>query len=66
VLEDLGSKNGTFLRDERLTRPMPLLDGDPIRLGSLEFTFRMSTAAPSTETQLTKPPKRPKSSSPDR
>jgi DNA-binding winged helix-turn-helix (wHTH) protein len=33
VLEDLGSKNGTFVRDERLSAPRALKDGDVVRLG---------------------------------
>lgn len=41
TLEDLASKNGTFLRDERLTLPSPLSDGDEIRLGRVRMTFRV-------------------------
>jgi DNA-binding winged helix-turn-helix (wHTH) protein len=41
VLEDLGSKNGTFLRGQRLTSPSPLSDGDEIRLGRVRMTFRV-------------------------
>jgi DNA-binding winged helix-turn-helix (wHTH) protein len=33
LLEDLGSKNGTFLREQRLAAPAALADGDAIRLG---------------------------------
>jgi pSer/pThr/pTyr-binding forkhead associated (FHA) protein len=32
VLRDLGSANGVFLNDARVTEPMPLLAGDTIRL----------------------------------
>lgn len=42
VLEDLGSKNGTFLRGERLTQPRELADGDEIWAGSLVLVFRSS------------------------
>ena len=41
TLEDLGSKNGTFLRDKRLTAPSTLSDGDEIRLGRVRMTFRI-------------------------
>ena len=41
VLEDLGSKNGTFLRGERLTGPRPLMDADEIQLGSVVVIFRI-------------------------
>ena len=32
-LEDLGSKNGTFVGDVRVTQPIRLADGDRVRLG---------------------------------
>ena len=44
VLEDLGSKNGTFLRGTRLAQSEPLADGDQIRLGSIVLTFRIPTS----------------------
>lgn len=40
LLEDLGSKNGTFLRNTRVSGQQRLVDGDVIRLGSVELTFR--------------------------
>ena len=39
TIQDLGSKNGTFVADRSATAPMPLADGDVIRLGSVELTF---------------------------
>jgi len=50
MVEDLGSKNGTYLRGERLTTPCRLADGDQIRLGSVVVTFRIPPPAGSTET----------------
>jgi len=41
VLEDLGSKNGTFLRGQKVTSPHPLKDGDAILLGRVHMTFRV-------------------------
>jgi len=41
TLEDLGSKNGTFLHGKRLTSPSPLSDGDEILLGRVRMTFRV-------------------------
>jgi DNA-binding winged helix-turn-helix (wHTH) protein len=41
LLEDLGSKNGTFLRGEKITTPRPLADGDQILLGRVHMTFRV-------------------------
>jgi len=45
TIEDLGSKNGTFLHGRRLTRPSPLSDGDEIRLGQVRMTFRVLAPA---------------------
>ena len=50
VLEDLGSKNGTFLRGERVTAPAELADGDEIGVGSAVLLFRAAAADASTET----------------
>ena len=49
-LEDLGSKNGTYVKGARLTTPCRLADGDQIRLGSVVVTFRVPPPAGSTET----------------
>ena len=51
MLEDLGSKNGTFLRGKRLTHPASLADGDTFRLGRMLLVFRVSTGAVSTGTE---------------
>ena len=40
ILEDLGSKNGTFIDGERLTAPTPLADGTTFVLGDVSITFR--------------------------
>lgn len=40
VVEDLGSKNGTYVGDERLTAPRTLRDGDLIRIGPTVMVFR--------------------------
>ena len=50
TIEDLGSKNGTFLQGEQISRPQPLNDGDQIRLGSVVVTFRIPPPVSSTET----------------
>ena len=50
VLEDLGSKNGTYVRGRRVSAPSRLTDGDQIRLGSVVVTFRIPPPAGSTET----------------
>jgi DNA-binding winged helix-turn-helix (wHTH) protein len=49
VLEDLGSKNGTYVNDRRVELPTPVVDGDQLRVGSLVFTFRRTQSAESTQ-----------------
>jgi DNA-binding winged helix-turn-helix (wHTH) protein len=51
VLEDLGSKNGTFLHGERVTAPVHVTDGDEIHIGSLLVTFRVLALLMSTDTR---------------
>jgi DNA-binding winged helix-turn-helix (wHTH) protein len=50
TIEDLGSKNGTFVRGESITSVIALADGDRIRVGGFELTFRILTSGGSTET----------------
>jgi len=50
TLEDLGSKNGTYVGAQRVTAPRRLVDGDQIRLGSVVVTFRIPQPPGSTET----------------
>ena len=50
VIEDLGSKNGTYVNDRRVDAPTPVADGDQIRVGSLLFTFRLAQSSTTTET----------------
>jgi pSer/pThr/pTyr-binding forkhead associated (FHA) protein len=51
AVEDLGSKNGTYVGGRRITSSLALNDGDRIRLGSVVVTFRIPPPAGSTETQ---------------
>jgi pSer/pThr/pTyr-binding forkhead associated (FHA) protein len=51
VLEDFGSKNGTFHGDEKINAPVTLADGDGIRIGSQLLIFR-ARSGDSTETQV--------------
>ena len=50
ILEDLGSKNGTYVGEERVTAPRRLDDGDQIRLGPVVITFRIPSPVGSTDT----------------
>lgn len=49
-LEDLGSKNGTWLRGRRLDAPALLEDGDEIRVGPATLIFRAFAGGGPTET----------------
>lgn len=51
TIHDLGSKNGTWVRGERLTAPCVLQDGDELRVGSMLLTFRAATQGRSATTE---------------
>jgi DNA-binding winged helix-turn-helix (wHTH) protein len=50
ILEDLGSKNGTFIGGARLTAPAPLPDGTTFVLGDASIIFRRGAIGGSTIT----------------
>lgn len=50
TLEDLGSKNGTFVNGIRLSAPVALRDGDEVRVGSVPMTLRVHAKPSATET----------------
>lgn len=50
TLEDLGSKNGTFLGNVKVESPVPLSDGDVIRVGTIVLTIRIFEVPESTDT----------------
>ena len=50
TIEDLGSKNGTYVRGELVTGPTAVADGDEIRLGSVRLTLRVASGDGSTDT----------------
>jgi pSer/pThr/pTyr-binding forkhead associated (FHA) protein len=49
-VEDLGSKNGTFVAGEPVTDTRILKDGDEIRVGSVVLTFKVAPPTQATET----------------
>lgn len=53
TVEDLGSKNGTWVGSRRISSPTVLQHGDRIRIGTTEVIFRNSSEVDST---LTDPP----------
>jgi DNA-binding winged helix-turn-helix (wHTH) protein len=50
TLEDLGSKNGTFVNGIRLRAPVALRDGDELRIGNVPMTLKIHAKPSSTET----------------
>jgi DNA-binding winged helix-turn-helix (wHTH) protein len=50
TLEDLGSKNGTYLRGKKLQSPARLGDGDEIKIGTVPMTFRRFSRGLTTQT----------------
>lgn len=51
TLEDLDSKNGTYVRGATIATPTALADGDEIRFGSVSVTFRVWAADASTRSE---------------
>lgn len=50
TVQDLSSKNGTFVGDVRVAAPIDLVDGSEIRFGPLPVRFHRPDAALSTQT----------------
>ncbi len=53
TISDLGSRNGTYLNDARLTEPRPLRHGDLIKMGHCTITFRLKEAGDTQSTSRT-------------
>ena len=51
TVEDLESKNGTFVGTTRIEAATPLHDGDKLRIGRFAFVFRYGEFSSSTETE---------------
>jgi DNA-binding winged helix-turn-helix (wHTH) protein len=51
TVEDLGSKNGTFVNAHPVSGPTPLKEGDQLRTGSIVFTFTTQRIASPSETK---------------
>ena len=52
TIEDLGSKNGTYVREQRITGPTPVRHDDPVRLGAVKLTVRLAPDDKSTRTEI--------------
>jgi DNA-binding winged helix-turn-helix (wHTH) protein len=50
-LEDLGSKNGTWINGQRATERLELADGDELRFGPVVMRLRWAAVALSTQTE---------------
>jgi len=51
TIEDLSSKNGTYVRGDRIASRVALHNGDSIRLGSLQLTFVAGPLTAPTKTE---------------
>ena len=51
IIEDLGSRNGTFVNDSRIEGPTPLESGATVRIGGFRLVLRIADALLS-ETEL--------------
>lgn len=51
TIEDLGSKNGTFVRGQKIAAPTRLEPGDDVRIGPITLTLRVARGPTSTETE---------------
>lgn len=56
TLEDLESKNGTFRGADKVGGPVPLADGDRLKLGSMWVTYRCLPLPEETKTAHTRGP----------
>ena len=50
TIEDLESKNGTYVGDTRIAAPTRLRSGDEIRIAGVSFEFRTASSGPTTDT----------------
>lgn len=59
TIEDLDSKNGTYVRRRRVSTVVRLADGDDVRLGSIGLKFRRRSTSASTMTASSTKSRRP-------
>jgi pSer/pThr/pTyr-binding forkhead associated (FHA) protein len=52
TIDDLGSKNGTYVHGERVATAVNLNDGDEVRVGSVVLKFRQPPGRRSTMTLI--------------
>ncbi len=52
LIDDLGSKNGTYVNRERISKPTQLRDADEVSLGTAVVSVRTMSAAGTTKTLL--------------
>jgi pSer/pThr/pTyr-binding forkhead associated (FHA) protein len=52
TIEDLGSKNGTFLDEQKVEQAVMLADGARLRVGTVELTVRIFPVPDSTQSAV--------------
>jgi DNA-binding winged helix-turn-helix (wHTH) protein len=55
TIEDLGSKNGTYVRGRKIVKPARLTDGDAIKIGPARMLFRLFRKTGSTASTIGEP-----------
>jgi pSer/pThr/pTyr-binding forkhead associated (FHA) protein len=55
TVRDLGSRNGTFVNDQRITEEVPLLPGHEVRVGPLKFRVSANVAKAPAQTASADP-----------
>ncbi len=61
TVRDLGSRNGTFVNDERIEKEVPLSVGDELRVGPLKFRIAAASKAPAADAPSAPSGEQPKS-----
>jgi pSer/pThr/pTyr-binding forkhead associated (FHA) protein len=52
MIEDLGSRNGTYVGGERIAKPRRLENGDKIKIGAASLEFRSFRGLGSTQSEI--------------
>ncbi len=52
MIEDLGSRNGTYVGGERIEKPRPLANGEKIKIGAASLVFRCFHGLGTTQSEI--------------
>jgi len=54
TIEDLGSRNGTYVQGQRITKPTKLTTGDQIKVGAAKLVFRSFRGLGTTQSEVSR------------